>query len=99
FRFVLYSKDKTYMSKIFSIKLVDELYKNEGKIILELNEFSKNGTISSVSVPKYLNLEENSKINVTAKYNELAITGLSARYDVKNNNIVVSNLVPLKEYS
>ena len=87
------------MSKIFSIKLVDELYKNEGKIILELNEFSNVGIVSSVSVPKYLNLEENSKINVTAKYNELAITGLSARYDVKNNNIVVSNLVPLKEYS
>ena len=99
FRFVLYSKDKSYMSKIFSIKLVDELYKNEGKIILELNEFSNVGIVSSVSVPKYLNLEENSKINVTAKYNELAITGLSARYDVKNNNIVVSNLVPLKEYS
>lgn len=99
FRFVLYSKDKTYMSKIFSIKLVDELYKNEGKIILELDEFSKNGIISSVSVPKYLNLEENSKINVTAKYNELDITGLSAKYDEKNNNIIVSNLVPLKEYS
>lgn len=99
FRFVLYSEDKTYMSKIFSIKLVDELYKNEGKIILELNEFSKNGTISSVSVPKYLNLEENSKINVSAKCNDLSITGLSAKYDEKNSNIIVSNLVPLKEYS
>lgn len=99
FKFVLNFKDKDYLSRIFSIKIVDDLYKKEKKIILNLDKFTNKGTTSFVSVPKYLNLNNNSKINIEAKYNNLTITGLNATYDEENNVIKINNLVPLKLYS
>lgn len=99
FKFVFYFKDKIYTSKIFSIKIVDDLYKKEGKISIDIDEFTKSGLKSFITIPKYLNLKSNSKLNVLAKHKGLDISGLQCNYDSITNKIILNNLVPLKEYS
>lgn len=98
-KFVIYHKDNTYISKIFNIKLVDEIYKNEGKIVLELDDFTKNGTYSLVSIPKYVNLTNNSKISIKGKHNDLDINDLKVSYDKETQKLKIENLVPSKQYS
>lgn len=99
FKFVLNFKERDYFSKIFSIKIVDELYKKEKKIIFNIDKFTGDGNIGFINIPKYLNLNNHSKIEVNAKHNDLVITELNAKYDDENNVISINNLVPLKLYS
>ncbi len=98
-KFVVYSKDNTYVSTIFGVKIVDEVYRNEGKIILELDDFTTDGVSSFVSIPKYLKLISKNKVDITAKHGELDIKSLTAYVDELNLKIIIENLVPLKEYS
>ncbi len=98
-KFVIYHKDDTYISKIFNIKLVDEIYKNEGRIVLQLDEFSKKGTYSLLSVPKYVNLGNNLKFSISGKHNDLDINDLKVSYDSENQKLKIENLVPYKQYS
>lgn len=98
-RFVFYSGEKTYTSTIFEIKLVDEVYKNEGKIILELHDFSNKGTMISGSVPKYLKLKSKNKIDIIAKHGELDVKDLNVSFDESNLRLIIKDLVVLKDYS
>lgn len=98
-KFLLYSGDKIYSSSIFEMKIVDEVYKNEGKIVLDLEDFSKSGTQSLVTLPKYLKLKAKNKIDIKAKHGELDIKDLKASFDESNMKLIIKDLVPLKDYS
>lgn len=98
-RLVLYSGDKSYISSIFEIKLVDKIYKNEGKIVVQLEDFSNKGTTISGSVSKYLKLKSKNKIDITAKHGELDVKDLKVSFDESNLRLVIKDLVALKDYS
>lgn len=98
-KFVIYDKDKAYISKPSSMRLVDELYKNEGKMVIDIDKFSREGMVSYIELPKYVNLSKSSKISVNAKHEDLQVSGLKGEYDEESGKIKISNLVPIKPYS
>lgn len=98
-KFVLYINKDSYVSESYPLKFVDELYKTEGKILVELKDYTKVGTKSYVKIPEYLNLKNDSKLSISAKYEELDVSDLECSFNSETNELVIGNIVPLKTYS